>query len=194
MPSASLIRWQSVRGVELDEVEAAHRALGGSGRGRRFATQQLNHAYAVLLSSQFQGFCRDLYAECVDALVPSLQPIPLQATLRTLLERDLKLMTGNPNPGWIGADFGRLGLNFWPAMQTHSPRTLGRQKKLEDLNIWRNAIAHQDFRKLSAGSGVIPNLRLSQVQDWRSACNQLAISADAVCATYLTSATGVAPW
>lgn len=74
MPSESLIAWQGSRAAELDELEAALRAVGGIGRGRRHATQQLNQAYAVLLSSQFQGFCRDLHTEVSDQDDRSRQP------------------------------------------------------------------------------------------------------------------------
>ena len=56
MPSNSLRNWHSIRAIALDEIESAHRMVGGSGPGRRYATQQINQAYAMLLSSQFQGF------------------------------------------------------------------------------------------------------------------------------------------
>ena len=53
----------------LDEIEAAHASVGGTGPGRRYATQQINQAYAVLLASQFQGYCRDLHTESVAHLM-----------------------------------------------------------------------------------------------------------------------------
>jgi hypothetical protein len=68
MPSKSLISWRSTGARALNEIEAAHRAVGGIGPGRRYATQQINHAYTVLLSSQFQRFCRDLQSEAADEL------------------------------------------------------------------------------------------------------------------------------
>ena len=46
MPSAALIKWEGDAQRALDEIEAAHRAVEGSGRGRRYATLQINHAYA----------------------------------------------------------------------------------------------------------------------------------------------------
>lgn len=82
MPSVLLQRWQTTRVRELDEIEEAHRSIGGSGRGRRYATQQINHAYAMLLSSQFQGFCRDLHSESVDYLARATNPVELRAVLR----------------------------------------------------------------------------------------------------------------
>src|SRR5437879_257545 len=113
MPSGSLHTWRTVRRAALDELEAAHRSVGGHGRGRRYATQQINQAYAVLLSSQFQGFCRDLHTESALFLVGSVQPVTLKQTLRKDLTRSRKLDRGNPSPGNIGEDFGRLGIGFW---------------------------------------------------------------------------------
>ena len=69
MPSYSLNRWSSERSEALDEIENAHLSVGGTARGRRYATQQINHAYATLLSAQFQGFCRDLHSECVEHII-----------------------------------------------------------------------------------------------------------------------------
>ena len=51
MPSRSWLTWSTVRAAALDEIEAAHHSVGGSGPGRHYATQQLNRAYAVLLAS-----------------------------------------------------------------------------------------------------------------------------------------------
>ena len=47
----------------LDEIDAAHAAVRGPVQGRRAATLRLTHAYVLLLSAQFQRFCRDLHAE-----------------------------------------------------------------------------------------------------------------------------------
>ncbi|HQU43183.1 MAG TPA: hypothetical protein PK867_10240, partial [Pirellulales bacterium] len=85
------------RRIALDELEAAHRSVGGTGRGRRYATQQINQAYAALLSSQFQGFCRDLHRECADYLVQSLTGV-LARAFGALLGENRKLDRGNPTP------------------------------------------------------------------------------------------------
>src|SRR4051794_1624106 len=107
MSSHSLSRWEVERSRAIDEIAFAHASVGGSGRGRRYATHQINQAYAVLLSSQFQGFCRDLHSECIDYIVAET-PIHLQIVLREQFLYGRKLDTGNPNPGNIGADFGRF--------------------------------------------------------------------------------------
>jgi hypothetical protein len=82
----------------LDEIEAAHRAVGGSGRGRRYATQQINQAYAVMLSSQFQRFCRDLQSEAVDELAKRIALPDVAEIFRLQLTTGRKLDSGrNPN-------------------------------------------------------------------------------------------------
>ena len=63
MPSLALKRWRTDRAASLDEIENLHLLVGATGPKRRSTTEQLNQAYALLLSSQFQGFCRDLNEE-----------------------------------------------------------------------------------------------------------------------------------
>jgi hypothetical protein len=41
---------------------------------------------------------------------------------------------GNANPGAIGADFNRLGIEFWPEVHTHRPRNDKRRALLENQN------------------------------------------------------------
>ena len=76
MASTAYRRWSTVRARALDEMARAHVALGGTGPGRRYATQQVNQAYAVLLASQFQGFCRELHSECVTHVLQVIAPPP----------------------------------------------------------------------------------------------------------------------
>lgn len=102
-----------------------------------------------------------------------------------------KLDTGNPNPGNLGADFGRIFAgNFWdqvlgvPAVSA----IVDRKAKLEAMNTWRNAIAHQDWRTVG------PNLGIAQVRAWRSACRMLATAFDRAVWAELHATTGNAPW
>jgi hypothetical protein len=193
MPSLALQDWLTRRAAALDEIEHAHRSVGGTGPGRRFLTQQINQAYAVLLSSQVQGFCRDLHMEGADHLVATVVSPVLLGAYRDNLLFGRKMDTGNPNPGNIGSDFNRLGLLFWPAVQADHPRNPQRRRVLETLNRWRNAIAHNAFAP-DMYKGSRPSLHLAEVQDWRRACDGLARSFDNVMRAHLLSATGTAPW
>lgn len=188
MPSRAFRRWNNEAQAALDEIEEAHRAVGGVGPGRRYATLQVNHAYVTLLSSHFQGFCRDLHTEAVDVAIGAIIPSVLGTIVRNLLVQGRKLDTGNANPGNLGSDFGRLGMAFWPIVTSLDRRNSARHASLEALNTWRNAIAHQDWNKVG------PELWLSQVQGWRSACRALATHFDAAVGTHVASLVGVAPW
>lgn len=192
MPSMSWQQWTSTRARQLDDIEAAHRSVGGTGRGRRFATEQINHAYAVLLASQFQGFCRDLHTECVDQLVLAAAPITLRSPLRVEFLLNRTLDRGHANPGSIGSDFNRLGLRFWERVYLAHPDNERRRQRLDELNRWRNAIVHQDFDASALGGDT--TLRLPQVRAWRRSCNRLARSFDNVMQAYLAATTGMSPW
>jgi hypothetical protein len=193
MPSDALRGWVEWRAAALDEIEGAHRAVGGTGPGRRTATQQINQAYAVLLSSQFQAFCRDLHTDCAAGLVATVADPNLRIALRSSLILNRKLDRGNPNAGNVGADFGRFGLPFWALVDAHRVQNPARKMLLDELIAWRNAIAHQDF---AAGmlKGGRPALQLAQVQAWRKACNALAHSFESVMFGHIQAVTGIAPW
>jgi len=183
----------STRAKALDEIEAAHASVGGTGPGRRYATQQINQAYAVLVASQFQGFCRDLHTESVACLVAFINPLPL---LRHLVQarftKGRQLDSKNAQPGSLGSDFGLLGMNFWDEVDQSHPKTIERRKELDGLNKWRNAIAHQNFEEVSPGEA--PNLTLQQVRRWRSVCGRLARSFDEAMRAHLQALTGRPPW
>lgn len=189
MPSNSLDAWLGHRATKLDEIEAAHQAVGGSGPGRRYATEQINHAYVVMLSSQFQGFCRDLHSECVDFLVSAAGGLDGIGAAVASLASQRKLDSGNPNPGNLGHDFGRLGMPFWSQVKQYDKRAASWQKELETLNSWRNAIGHQDFKSVGANQ-----VRLREVRRWRSACQGLARIFDKALAGHLTAIAKSSPW
>lgn len=144
MPSNSFIRWNAERSDALDEIENAHVMVGGTERGRRYATQQINYSYAALLSSHCQGFCRDLHSASIDHIV-AIVPAQLQGFVRAEFIWNRSLDRGNPHPGAIGSDFNRLGVDFWTEVYSLDARNERRRELLQELNDWRNAIAHQDF-------------------------------------------------
>jgi hypothetical protein len=192
MPSPSLRMWRSDARRALDEIDAAHRAVAGQGQGRRYAAQQINQAYVVLLSSQFQRFCRELHVQCVEHAGAAAVPVPLGIVLRARLTEGRKLDAGNPNPGNIGSDFGRFGIEFWDEVRKLNPTNAGRQEQLEELMRWRNAVAHQDFRHAALRGRT--SITISQVREWRRNCSRLALDFDAVMRAHLKTITGRHPW
>ena len=179
-------------GRALNEMEAARLAVQGTGRGRRIAMQQMNQAYVVLLLSQFQLFCRELHEECVEYLVGQLALQPYHGILNMRFMEGRKLDSGNPNPGNIGSDFGRLGVKLWLELRQLGTRGQTHDRMLEMLNHWRNAIAHQDFRKPELRGRT--TIQRTQLRRWRSACNRLAVDMDKVMYAYLSRITGAPPW
>jgi len=171
-------------------IERAHASLGGTAAGRRYTTQQLNQAYVLLLSSHFQGFCRDLHSEAVAFMAREVEPQAMRNVVQVLLTRDRKLDKGNVQPSSIGSDFERIGMDFWPTIQRLSTRNPGRQGKLETMNTWRNAIAHQDFTRLHGAT----TLQLGWVRSWRGACSGLAGHFDRAVVTHVAALAGTAPW
>ena len=193
MQSASYNQWTTVRCAELNEIAHAHTAVGGSRRGRRHTTQQINRAYTMLLASHFQGYCRDLHSECVDFLVKSLSlPRSLETLIRAEFLRGRRIDTGNAQPSSLGADYGRLGIDFWGELRKYDPTATAWNGDLELLNEWRNAIAHQDFTSPKLGGTI--NLNLTQVKKWRRMCQRFARATDEVMRGHLQTLTGASPW
>lgn len=193
MPSLALKRWRADRTAALNEIENVHRAVAGLGAPRRAALQQLNLAYTLLLSLEFQGFCRDLHTESVSTVARILPSSDLQDIVFDSLLLGRKLNTGNPNPGNIGADFGRFDRSFWSSVSAAHPRNAQRQVLLEQMNRWRNAIAHNDFDPAMLRGGR-PALSRADVRRWRKACDGLARWFDRILRDRLRIITGTNPW
>ena len=172
MTSSALAHWNIVAQAALDEIEAAHRAVGGHGPGRRYATLQINHAYAMLLSSQFQGFCRTLHTEAADFLVARLADSWARPLLRSSMVAERRLDRGNPTPANLTADFSTFGMELWVDLESTDPLGARRRQALQELNRWRNAIAHQDWTDIG------PTLQIAEVRRWRWACTRLATAMD----------------
>jgi hypothetical protein len=193
MPSRAYRLWNHTCATELDQIETAHTLLGGTLRGRRYTTQQINRAYAVLLAAQFQGFARDLHTESVDCLVAVIPHPGFRLAMRQELLWNRQLDSKNANQRTLGGDFGRLGvLHFWTQVDAVFVNNHLRRQGLEELNAWRNAIAHQAFDPVVLGGTT--TLHLARVQRWRRGCHRLARSIDRVLQTYIRSVTGNSPW
>jgi hypothetical protein len=104
--------------------------------------------------------------------------------LRDSLLFGRKMDRGNPNPGNLGADFNRLGLEFWPLVDARLPDGPARREALEELGSWRNALVHQDFTPSMMRAGR-PHLELARVRAWRKTCDGLVRAFDEALCDYL---------
>ena len=169
MPSVAYRVWRTSRASLLNQIEMAHTAIGGTGSGRRYATQQINHAYVLLLAAEFQGFCRALHDECIEAILKVI-PTTLSIVVATSLHLGRQLDRGNATPASIGSDFGRFGFDVWPKLIAAEPHLQAWQKKLIEMNEWRNAIAHSNLPAQSAAGTIA--LRFKTVRDYRNCCGR----------------------
>lgn len=192
MPSDALIAWRTVRVPRLNNVEADCLHLAALYPADPDRVQEYVRSYAVLLSSELQGFCRDLHSECAKKVVASVGAVPLRTLLRSQCLYARKLDTGNPSVGNLGADFNRYGLDFWPAVLALGPAHAARRHRLAMLNAWRNAVAHHDYDPAELGGTT--TLTIPEVRAWRTDCDGFATAFDAVLRDQLFAATGAAPW
>jgi len=176
VPSRALQQWLVAQDSALSQLEVAHAAVGGTGVGRRTATQQINDAYIVLTAALFQRYCRDVHTEAVALIVAAVDRPAIGDLVSASLLFSRQLDRGNATAGSIGADFSRLGLAVWDLLQMRSPRTIERRRHLDQLNIWRNAIAHQDFALGAQATATVGTSRRTLVwaRKWRASCVGLA--------------------
>jgi len=192
MPSPALTAWSTSSATALSQLEAAHRAVGGTRAGRRTNTLQLNYAYVLLLSAHFQAYCRGLHSDATQPLVEAIDP-EIGAVLDVNLAFHRQLDRGNAQPGALGIDFNRFDFDFWPTVEAQDARNTARHRKLGELNAWRNAIAHHDIANRRAD--LHPRqVTFSACGSWHGALNGLARSFDRVLADRLQTLLGTRPW
>jgi hypothetical protein len=197
MPSTALTSWRSERRHRLDELLAAHQAVRGTGRGRRWRTRELNWALTLRLAGEFQGFARDLHDLAVDFFVATASAgnVDLAKVLQERVTTNRLLDHGNAQPGSLGSDFALLGLALWPALTRADVRAADWNKSLDRLNRTRNAIAHVDENELEALRLEGYPVTLIAVGKWTRDLDGLAATMDDVVSAYLDQILGQGrPW
>jgi hypothetical protein len=130
MPSKSLAALTG-RLKDVDQLMAAHRAVAGKKRGRKYEVEGLNRAAVLMLTSHFEGYLEDVMAEALAAVNSKLDAPTLTDGFH------------NPWPDRIDQLFAFLGM--------HKPsRSISWQKasnaavraNLEKLVRTRNKLAH----------------------------------------------------
>lgn len=177
-------------------MENAHQQVGGVGPGRRYRTQQINYAYIVMLTAQFQSFVRNLHDEGAQHLALQAQPPSVASAILAGLTQGRQLDHGNATPGNIGNDFLRIGLGLWSAVQKQDNKNKDRQDLLEQLNAWRNGVAHMNFNWTKDQQKRVGTSKatLVYIRRWRTACDALAVQFDAAVRSHLLALTNTAPW
>jgi hypothetical protein len=194
MPSNALTTWQNDRLLRLNAVDAQCHALHAAGPAN--SADELLRGYVMLLSAHLQGYCRELYSECLQH-VSAGAPIPMIGTVQAMGSAELQINRANPKWASIRADFGRFGFDLRAALlaAATAPGGLGlaghneRVQHVSHLNKWRNYAAHH-LTNVPAGGPFVP----ATVTAWKDSCDSVATELDAVMYNRVMTLTGVAPW
>jgi hypothetical protein len=194
--SSALQNWETARRSRINELLSAHAAVGGTGPGRRTATQQLNWALTLSLAAEFQGFVRDLHDEASDVLTSRsyvLSPA-LGSVWANLLTLNRQLSTKNATASTLQQDFARFGFKVLDEVKVRYRRGDKWLKALESMNAARNAIAHSNHDQIAATSGGTP-ISLTKVKSWYGVLRNLSKAIDRITADNLAVLTnGDHPW
>ena len=185
--------WDTECVARLDQLERVHAAVRGTGRGRRWGTEQLNRSLFVALVGQFQVYCRELHDEAARVYLSQANPRQVEA-LEPLLLRRRDLDSRNPRRDALRKDFGRMGLQLIPALQSRHAGASDDLDHLELLIRFRNAVAHgneSEVRSLVQGYGIRPTLRA--YRRFRSTISRLVGKLDAVVAAELAVELDIRP-
>jgi hypothetical protein len=192
MPPNSLLQWQGDRLPRLDFVDAQVTAITTANPPNPQLIDENLRGYVMLISAHFQGFCRDLHTECVQAVANAV-PAPMLLIFQTLCGRDLELDGANARYASIKADFERFGFDLTIALRADPvtrPLNDGLITRINHLNAWRNYAAHHN--KLPPEHG--GPFTLATIQTWKNSCNDLATVLDGVMYNQLSTVTGKTPW
>jgi len=187
MPSVSLLRWQNDRTARLTRIDAQCAAsLAATPPDPQLVEENLC-GYVLALSAHFQGFCRDLLTEASQVLVSKLRRPALETLFLVQFTARRKIDHGNPNLANLKADFKRFGFEL--NLAAAGPSNPARLADLARLNAWRNIAAHQGKPTPAAGPLTFP-----LVQAWRTSCDGLATSLDAILYNELRKILRRKPW
>ena len=190
--SKALAKWRGVRGAQLDRLGAAHAVVRSAATGVH--TEHLNWSLLLTLTSEFQGFTRDLHDLAVTAFVTAAAPDNprLAEVLKARLADGRSLARSNPSPEVLADDFGRLGLVLWPSL---GKAATGWRMSLATAVDARNAVAHADMARLHALRAQGVGLSVRTIAKWRADLDALAGAMDTAVAKHHAALFSVArPW
>ena len=193
--SGAEVVWDMECVPRLSQLEQVHVAAGGTHRGRRWGTDQLNRSLFVALVGQFQMYCRELHDEATRVYLSQANTRQVAAIEGLLLWRR-ELDNRTPRRDALKNDFGRMGLQIIPALQNLYARADVDIDRLGLLIRFRNAIAHgneREIRSMAQSSSIRPTL--SSYRTYKSAINRLVGKLDVVVAAELAGELGIhRPW
>lgn len=200
--SPALVEWFGSRRAKIDELLGAHATVGsvgpGSGPGRppKAGTEQLNEALVLRVTTEFQGFVRDLLDLATIKIVRgSGCESAYQAQIIAAMTRNRMIDRGNPRLDAIEADLNRLGLQrVRQQLGAKNPSHAADVARLQQLVELRNALAHDDQDKLRSLSRAGTRATKQYVTVTRACLGRWAAALDKVVWDYLYGSFSTDPW
>lgn len=123
---------------------------GSAGSSARTGTHPVSEALILRIVTEFQGYVRDLWDLAVVALVRGAGcAFEHETSLTSAMSRDRWLDRGNPHLDAVRKDAERLGIDsLGSRLQAANQRHAGDATLLGDLLELRNALAHDDRKRL----------------------------------------------
>jgi hypothetical protein len=196
MTSPALGAWQSNRLAGIDRFIAAHPASIGSATDPAVA-QQFTGALVQCVASEFQGYCRDLHDDAVEAVLGTIMTSdsPLRVVLMNGLILDRGLDRRSADPATIGHDFARLGLDLWRALTASRPDDASTWRSgLVLLHRARNGVSHDDQRALAEVEASGWPMRISTVRRWRKLVDEAVTAMDDEVSKEIAELINKNPW
>lgn len=196
MPSTALTQWTNHRLPRLNDYDSECTAKFLLAPPPAVAEEMLR-GYVMLLSASLQGFCRDLYTECLMIVSVNAATVPMMGFIEAMGAVGVELNRVNPKWKSIRSDFDRFGFDLGAALARAAAAPGGvtaavHQRRIQHvaaLNEWRNYVAHALTTPPSGGP-----LMLATVVAWKNSCNGLATQLDEALYTQVMTLTGIAPW
>ena len=154
-----------------------------------WGSDEIVHALLLRLAAEFQGFCRNLHDDCIEAIVAALgitdQRLELIISNQSM-QSGRRLDSANATKDTIANDFIRLGLRMWATLEDRFPERVREWlSTVHLLNTARNGIAHDVEAKLDQLRRDGHALSLSTALAWRSSLDGLTRGMDTVCSAHL---------
>jgi hypothetical protein len=196
MTSPALATWRSSRLPRLDRLLALHPDSAGSATDPAVA-EVCTHALVSRLASQFQGFCRDLHDDAVNAILDAVAVSDEE--MRGMLTNGLTVGRGldrrSADPKTVDDDFARLGADQWVGLAAVRPEAVSSWREgLGALHRARNGVAHDDRDAIAAVAVAGWPVRVDTVRKWRNLLDDTAEGIDTVASKEISRLIGKNPW
>jgi hypothetical protein len=195
MTSPALTTWQLSRLPRLDRLIALHPDSAGSTTDPAVA-EEWTHALVLRLTSEFQGFCRDLHNDLARTIARALTGWDEKARSLVFagLTRGRALEQYSANAETIRADFDRLGVDLLLLLSTHPRAGPQWTKELKLLHMARNGVVHDDPGKIEQVKKDGRELNFRTVDRWRNWVDGLVDAMDDVTSSRMSELFGMVRW